>query len=117
MEDVPKAKSEGAPPAVQETVRDDPVTTSSINRLRAASGQPLCIDQDSLAAALMAGVLASSPAEATTNGCQTVPEDAEVEVIERFPSSFQFLRVVKVKVTSHTHQPEPSVGYTVEIGR
>ena len=113
----PKAKSEGAPPPVEETVRDDPVATSSINRLRAASGQPLCIDQDSLAAALIAGVLASSPAEATTNGCQTIPEDAEVEVIERFPSSFQFLRVVKVKVTSHTHQPEPSVGYTVEIGR
>jgi hypothetical protein len=118
-EDVPKAKSEDVPAAAsrsQQEAPDDPESTSSINRLRAASGQPLCIDQDSLAAALIAGVLASSPAETTTNGCQTIPEDAEVEVIERFPSGFQFLRVVKVKVTSRT-QPEPLAGYTIDIGR
>ena len=81
-----------------------------------APGQPVCVDQDSLAAALVAGVLASDPAQATTTGCQTLPDDAQVEVLQRFPSGFQFLRIVKVKVTSHV-QPEPSVGYTVEIGR
>ena len=119
-EDVPKAKSEDAPPAslrgVQETAPDDPTSTASIDRLSVAPGQPVCVDQDSLAAALVAGVLASDPAQATTMGCQTLPDDAQVEVLQRFPSGFQFLRIVKVKVTSHV-QPEPSVGYTVEIGR
>ena len=36
---------------------------------------------DALAAMLAAGVLASSPSEATTNGCQTIPEDAKVELL------------------------------------
>ena len=131
-DDAPKAQREDAPktddvpktedvPAdalrgKQETAPDDPASTSSINRLRTAPGQPVCVDQDLLAAALVAGVLTSDPAQATTTGCQTLPDDAEVEVIQRIPSGFQFLRIVKVKVTSPS-QPEPSVGYTIEIGR
>jgi hypothetical protein len=130
--DTPKAQRENAPktddiprtedvPAdalrgKQEAAPDDPASTSSINHLRTVPGQPVCVDQDSLAAALVAGVLASDPAQATTTGCQTLPDDAEVDVIQQFPSGFQFLRIVKVKVTSHV-QPEPSVGYTIEIGR
>ena len=131
-EDAPKAQRENAPktddiprtedvPAdalrgKQEAAPDDPASTSSINHLRTVPGQPVCVDQDLLAAALVAGVLASDPAQATTTGCQTLPDDAEVDVIQQFPSGFQFLRIVKVKVTSHV-QPEPSVGYTIEIGR
>ena len=111
-EDVPAA----APRGKQETPTDDPASTSSINRLRTAPGQPVCVDQDSVAAALIAGMLASDPTQATTTGCQILPDDAEVEVIQRIPSGFQFLRIVKVKVTSPS-QPEPSVGYTIEIGR
>ena len=123
----PKAKKEDAPKAkredtispiirdVQETPPDDPASTSSIDHLSVTPGQPLCVDQDSLAAMLVAGVLASGPAQVTTNGCQTIPEDAQVELLQRYPSGFNFLRAVKVKVTSPTH-PDPAVGYTVEIG-
>ena len=107
--------------AEPETAPDEPATTSSIGRdepshLSAAPGQPLCVDQDSLAAALMAGVLASSPTQVTTNGCQTIPKNAQVQLLQRFPSGFDFLRVVKVKVTFPT-QSNSTVGYTVEIGR
>jgi hypothetical protein len=63
----------------------------------------------------MAGVLASSTENVTTNGCQTISEDAEVEVLERYPSSFRFLRVVKAKVTAPS-VPAPTVGYTIELG-
>jgi hypothetical protein len=49
---------------------------------------------------LAAGVLASSPADATTNGCQAIPEDAKVELLESYPSGLRFLRVIRVKVTS-----------------
>ena len=129
-DDAPKVQREDAPKTVdvpktedvpadalggkQETAPDDPASTSSINRLRTAPGQPVCVDQDLVAAALIAGMLASDPTQATTTGCQTLPDDAEVEVIQRIPSGFQFLRIVKVKVTSPS-QPEPSVGYTIEI--
>ncbi len=118
-EDSPKAKREDtASPIIrdmQETAPDDPASTSSIDHLSVTPGQPLCVDQDSLAAMLVAGVLASSPTQVTTNGCQTIPEDAQVELLQRYPSGLNFLRAVKVKVTSPTH-PDPTVGYTVEIG-
>ena len=48
---------------------------------------------DALAAMLAAGVLASSPSEATTNGCQTIPEDAkeprELSKRSAFPTGHQ----------------------------
>ena len=99
-----------------ETAPDDPASTSSIDHPSVTPGRPLCVDQDSLAAMLVAGVLASSPAQVTTNGCQTIPEDAQVELLQRYPSGLNFLRAAKVKVTSPTH-PDPAVGYTVEISR
>ena len=101
-------------PFVQDRGADNPETTSAINHL-SAIGQPLCVDRDALAAMLMAGVLASNPKNVTTNGCQTISEDAEVEVLERYPSSFRFLWVVKAKVTAAS-LPAPIVGYTIEIG-
>jgi len=116
----PQAKREATPPpipsVVQEPARDDPATTSAIDHLSAIPGQPLCIDHDSLTAMLVAGVLASSSAQATTNGCHTIPDDAQVEILERYPSGLHFLRVIKVKVTS-PKLPDPTVGFTVEIGR
>ena len=77
---------------------------------------PFASIKNSLAAALIAGMLSSDPEQATTNGCQTIPKDAQVELLQRYPSSLDFLRVIKVKVTSPT-QSNSSVGYTVEIGR
>ena len=59
-------------------------------------------------------MLASDPEQATTNGCQTIPKDAQVELLQRYPSGLDFLRVIKVKVTSPT-QSDSTVGYTVEI--
>jgi hypothetical protein len=116
----PRTKREATtppiPPVVQEPTRDDPATTSAIDHRSAIPGRPLCIDHDALTAMLVAGVLASSSAQATTNGCQTVPDDAQVEILERIPSGLHFLRVIKVKVIS-PKLPEPTVGFTVEIDR
>ena len=95
---------------------DAPATTSAVDRLSVAPGMPLCADRDALAAILAAGVLASSPAETTTNGCQAIPEDAKVELLERYPNGLRFLRVIKVKVTSPA-LPNSTVGFTIETGR
>ena len=95
---------------------DDPVSASSIGHLSGTAGQPLCVSRDTLAAALGEGVLRPNQAQPTTIGCQTIAENAEVELLQRFPSGFQFLQIVKVKVTSSS-QTEPLVGYTIEISR
>jgi hypothetical protein len=103
-------------PSVRVGARDDPATTSAIDRPGAAVGQTFCADRDALAAMLVAGVLASSPDDVTTKGCQTIPEDAQVQVLERYPSDFHLLRTVKVQITVHS-LPDPKIGYTIEIGR
>ena len=104
LEKLPKAKAEEAAKAKTENAPSPPApdvaTTSTVDRVNVAPGQPICVDRDALAAMLAAGVLASSPAEATTNGCQAIPEDAKVELLERYPSGLRFLRVIRVKVTS-----------------
>jgi hypothetical protein len=120
-EDVPKVKSEDAQPvplqSVQETASDDPASTSSIDRLSVATGQPVCVDQDSLAAAFVAAVvIGTNPEQIAKYGCHMIPKDAQVEILQRFPSGFQFLRLVKVNVTSPS-QLDSTVGYTFEIGR
>jgi hypothetical protein len=96
--------------------RDDPVTTSSIDRLSFAHDRPLCTDRDALAAMILAGLLTSDPSQADTPGCQTIPEDAKLELLERSPSVFPFMRMVRVKVISPTH-PDLTSGFTIEIGR
>ena len=111
-EEAPNAKTGNTP---SPPAPDDPASTASIDHLSVSSGQPVCVDQDSLAAPLIAGMLASDPEQATTNGCQTIPKDAQVEFLERCPSGLDFLRVIKVKVTFPT-QSDSTVGYTVEIG-
>ena len=108
-----KAQREDSPsPTV---LPDDPVSTSSIGYLSGTSGQPLCVRRDALVAMLVEGMLGPNPAQATTIGCQIISEDAQVELLQRFPSSFQLFRIVKVKVTFPSQPDHPRVGYTVEI--
>jgi hypothetical protein len=56
--------------------------------------------REALAAILIAGVFASSPTEVATNGCEVIPWNAQIELVERYPSGSRFLRVIKVKMTS-----------------
>jgi hypothetical protein len=105
-------------PAAEESKRpfssDDPATTGSINRLTLAPGQPLCIDRDALGAMILAGLLTSDPTKATTIGCQSIPEDAKLEILERSPSIFSFMRIIRVKMTSRTI-PDLVSGFTIEL--
>jgi hypothetical protein len=94
---------------------EDPSTTSSIDRLSVA-GQPLCADAEALAAMLLAGLLTSDLKNAATHGCQILPNDAKVKRLERLPSVFPFIRIVRVRVTSPT-QPDLTLGFTIETGR
>jgi hypothetical protein len=117
---------EAAPPITETTTKsntgealfsptpDDPATTSSIDRLSVA-GRPLCVDTQALAAMILAGLLTSDPTEAATPGCQTIPDDAKLEVLERSPSVFPFMRMIRVKVTSPT-RPDLTSGVTIEMG-
>lgn len=90
---------------------------SHAEQLTATPGQPLCIDQDSLARMLLSGVLASHgeiPRDAVvTDGCQTLAGGTNLEVVERYASGSKFMRVIKVKASSP--RMKPTVGYTVEI--
>jgi len=94
---------------------DDPANTSSIGRLSVA-GQPLCVDAEALAAMILAGLLTSDPTKAATHGCQTLPGDAKLELLERYPSVFPSIRIVRVRVTSPT-QADLTFGFTIETGR
>jgi hypothetical protein len=119
-EDVPKVRSEDAQPVPLrslQTASDDPRSTSSIDHLNVATGQPVCVDQDALAAAFFAGVvIGTRPEQLASYGCHMIPNDAQVDILQRFPSGFQFLRLVKVNVISPS-QPVSTVGYTFEISR
>ena len=112
-EDVPKVKSEDPQPVPLgslQTASDDRASTSSIDRLNVATGQPVCVDQDALSAAFVAAVvIGTRPEQIARYGCHIIPKDAQVEILQRFPSGFQFLRLVKVNVTSPS-QPVSTVG-------
>jgi hypothetical protein len=120
------AKADEAAPAKTETMtpsnigeaptQDDAATTSSIDRLSFVHDQPLCKDRDTLAAMIVAGLLTSDPSEAATPGCQAIPDDAKLELLERSPSVFPFMRMIRVKVTSPT-QPDLTSGFTIETRR
>jgi hypothetical protein len=90
------------------------------DRLRPVSGQPLCIDQDALSTMILSGILAYGgaidPDEVIRDGCQVIPDGAEVEVIERYASGTDVMRVVKVRVTSPKLRG-PTIGFTVEMGK
>src|SRR4029077_7630090 len=119
-EDIPKVKSEDPQPVPLgslQTASDDRASTSSIDRLNVAAGQPVCVDQDALSAAFVAAVvIGTRPEQIARYGCHIIPKDAQVEILQRLPSGFQFLRLVKVNVTSPS-QPVSTVGYTFEISR
>jgi len=101
--------------ALSSPTPDDPATTSSIDRLSVA-GQPLCVDAEGVAAMIFAGLLTSDPTKAATSGCQTLPGDAKLELLEGYPSVFPSIRIVRVRVTSPT-QPDLKFGFTIETGR
>ena len=101
--------------ALSSPTPDDPATTSSIDRLSVA-GQPLCVDAEGVAAMIFAGLLTSDPTKAATDGCQTLPGDAKLTLLERYPSVFPSIRIVRVRVTSPT-QPDLTFGFTMETGR
>jgi hypothetical protein len=61
-------------------------------------------------------LLTADPTKAATPGCQTIPDDAKLELVERSPSVFTFLRMIKVKVKSQK-RPDLTSGFTIEIGR
>jgi hypothetical protein len=95
--------------------QDDPANTFSINRVSFPHDQPLCEDRDALVAMIVAGLLTSDPSQALTPGCQAIPDDAKLELLERSPSAFPFMRTIRVKVTSPT-QPDLTSGFTIEMG-
>ena len=105
-----KAKAKDTSPRL---TPDDPATMSSIDRPSAALGRPFCADREALAAMLIAGVFASSPTEVATNGCEVIPWNAQIELLERYPSGLHFLRVIKVKMTSPARS-DSTVGSTIE---
>jgi len=82
-EDVPKVKSEDPQPVhlgSLQTASDDRASTSSIDRLNVATGQPVCVDQDALSAAFVAAVvIGTRPEQIARYGCHMIPKDAQVD--------------------------------------
>jgi hypothetical protein len=89
---------------------------ASAEQIKVTAGQPLCIDQDSLMAIVMAGILKNQEAAKSVTGCEGIAAGSKAEVIERYPSGTDFMRVVKVKVTS-PNKPGPVTGFTIEIDK
>jgi hypothetical protein len=84
-------------------------------QIKTYPGQPLCSDQDGLLALIIAGIHGDLDAMNAVPGCQVIPAGSTAEVIERLPSGTDFLRVVKVKVTSPNIKA--TTGLTIEINR
>jgi hypothetical protein len=78
-------------------------------------GQPLCSDQDGLFALIIAGIHGDPHAMNAVPGCLVIPAGSTAEVVERLPSGADFMRVVKVKVTSPNMKA--ATGLTIEINR
>jgi glucose/arabinose dehydrogenase len=99
--------------------RNRAVPPPTAEQLIANAGQPLCADEDGLAAILFAGVMKDSNPEMSdkllksATGCEFLPAGSKLEVIERHPSGASFMRVMKVKATPPRRRP--IVGFTVEV--
>jgi len=50
-----------------------------------------------------------------SNGCQTMPGGTKLEIIERYPSGTEGMRVIKVKASGP--RVKPTVGFTIEIDK
>ena len=83
-------------------------------RIKVTAGQPLCINQDRLVALLIAGVR-KDPEAAKALPCEAMRTGSVAEVVERYPSGANSMRIVKVKVTSQGRGA--TTGYTIEIDR
>ncbi len=98
--------------------RNRAVPAPAAEQLTANAGQPLCPDEDGLAAFLLADAVKDSNPEAadkllkSATGCEFLPAGSKLEVIERPPSG-AFMRVMKVKATPPRRGP--IVGFTVEV--
>ena len=84
-------------------------------QIKTYPGQPLCSDQDGLFALIIAGIHRDPHAMNAVPGCRVIPAGSTTEVIERLPSGADFMRVVKVKVTSPSMTA--TTGLTIEINR
>ena len=84
-------------------------------QIKTYPGQPLCGDQDGLLALIIAGIHGDARAMNAVPGCQVIPAGSIAEVIERLPSGTDFMRVVKVEVTSSSMNA--TRGFTIEINR
>jgi hypothetical protein len=93
---------------------DAPASTGAVSRVNGGSGRPLCVDRDALAGMLVAGLLTADPERAATPGCQTLPADAKLQIVQRYPGVFPFMRMVGVKVISAT-RPDLTGGFTLEV--
>ena len=84
-------------------------------QIKTYPGQPLCSDQDGLLVLIIAGFHRDLDAMNAVPGCRVIPAGSTTEVIERLPSGTDFMRVVKVKVTSPS--TKATTGLTIEINR
>lgn len=93
---------------------------AEVDGLKPLPGQPLCVDQDSLATLLKAGALAKNGAITrgqlvdASSACQTIPQGSRVDILERLASGSNVIRMVKVRVTAPSLRG-PTVGYTIEV--
>ena len=65
---------------------------------------------------LVAGLLTSNRNIAITSGCEILAEDAKLTPLQRYPSVFPFMQIVRVKVKSPT-QPDLTFGFTIDMER
>jgi hypothetical protein len=84
-------------------------------QIKTYPAQPLCSDQYGLLALLIAGIHGDPHAMNAVPGCQVIPAGSTAEVIEWLPGGADFMRVVKVKVTSPNMKA--TTGLTIEINR
>ena len=71
--------------------------------------------RDGLLVLIIAGIHRDLDAMNAVPGCRVIPAGSTTEVIERLPSGTDFMRVVKVKVTSPSMKA--TTGLTIEINR
>ena len=87
-------------------------SAAATERIPVFPGQPLCIDQTNLLAIMLASVQKDREL-AKTLACEGMRPGSTAEVIERYPSGSEVLRMVKVRVTAPGRGPV--TGFTVEL--
>jgi hypothetical protein len=90
-----------------------PAQSQRAEEISVAPGQPLCIDQESLAALIVALVSGDAGKVKVNGGCESIAPASRAVVIERYPGGSTLGRVVKVRVTAP--RKPPVTGYTIEL--